>query len=781
MMAVLRRASIQTTAQLFLLLLAFSAFVAGLGQVVRGAETSAFLPAVIPAIFLGWYLGRTRLKAWLSLAGLLLLGVLLLWGRTAQSGPAVVLLLVSLGMLALQNFLHLLHANQLMVDMSALAAIQAVTHSLGVQSMVLWTRLEAWLRGLFGGTDINDPVVRVLVWSMLLWVLAIWAGWAVGRNRVLAGLLPGLVVMTAITKYTNSDVAPLWLMTTSMLALMSLSRFDANLRRWFVSRLDYAELIISNTMLTAALLTMVLAALGWVLPLISAKDILESFRRHAVAENQAARSLGLEAARQEQVRPPLAVSVPLRPAGLPNHHLLGSGPELSRDVVFTVRTGELSSMPVTNVQTIIPRHYWRSYSFDVYTGTGWVSSPVENMNIPAGQPLFEVPNGYKLLKQDFDLKHGDEGSLYWSGSLYRSSTAFKAAWRTPVGQFYPEAVDPLRGTDLYGATNTVPGYQVESFIPQVSEELLRAAGRATPDFIQQRYTQLPPDLPERIYALTRNLTSTAATPYDEALAIESYLRANYPYTLEVGMPPAGVDVADYFLFELKKGYCDYYATAMVVMARSVGLPARLVMGYASGTYNPTAAEYIVSAADAHAWVEVYFPGTGWVEFEPTAGQPEIIRAARVIGSAPSEVSPTFQWNRIIRSVYSMPPIALWFLAVLAFLILLLGLFFLLEDWLLGLVSPDRALRWMVRSIYRQAGHITGVSPPGQTATEFSEDLQTFFVKTDEHLSLLISQYLRVLFSPTSLQRTELRQIIKAWRALRWKLFWVQKKQQKPVK
>jgi hypothetical protein len=87
-------------------------------------------------------------------------------------------------------------------------------------------------------------------------------------------------------------------------------------------------------------------------------------------------------------------------------------------------------------------------------------------------------------------------------------------------------------------------------------------------------------------------------------------------------------VVDFFLFDLRQGYCDYYATAMAVMARQLGLPARLVTGYASGSYNPYRAVYTVSEADAHSWVEIYFPRYGWIEFEPTGSHPLIDRPDR---------------------------------------------------------------------------------------------------------------------------------------------------------
>jgi hypothetical protein len=118
--------------------------------------------------------------------------------------------------------------------------------------------------------------------------------------------------------------------------------------------------------------------------------------------------------------------------------------------------------------------------------------------------------------------------------------------------------------------------------------------------------------------LAKEATAEADTPYTRALALEAYLRS-FPYDLEVAKPPEGRDVVDYFLFDLQRGYCDYFASAMVVMARSVGIPARLAVGYAMGSYDFQQGAYVVTEKDAHAWPELYFPGYGWIPFEPTSG------------------------------------------------------------------------------------------------------------------------------------------------------------------
>jgi len=765
-----RRTPFQTTVQVVLLLIAVISFVTGLGRIVRGAETSAFLPAAIPAALLGWGLSKSRLKGWQALGGLGLLGGLWLWARTAQLGGFSLRLVSYLPLYWWESNFYLRGGPPI----SNLGAIQATVAELTAQSAAVWMRLSAWLVGLGGGENLNDPVIRILLWSLLLWLLSGWAGWAVARNRVLAGLVPALAVLAWVTKYTGAEPNALWIMAGSLLGLLGVTRFDSNLRRWGATGLDYAENITSQTMTALVFITVVLMALGWALPRVSVKDFLDSFRRHETVESGAASSLGLEPGSEPVLNPPAPVT-PLRSPRLPNSHLLGSGPELSQDVVFTVQTGEVPRIPVANLENIAPRHYWRSYTFNLYTGTGWVSSPAPSVPYQAGQALYDPPPGYRLLTQTFNLRHGDEGSLYWTENLYRSNLPFQVAWRIPPEANYPLAVDPFRGADLLGALNSSPVYQVESLIVDVSVEQLRASGRDYPDFIRNHYTSLPPRVPERVYALARDLTSAAATPYDEAKALETYLRENYPYSLKISAPPVGAEVADYFLFDLKTGFCDYYATAMAVMARAVGLPARLVMGYASGTYNATTAEYVVTAANAHSWVEIYFPGQGWVEFEPTASQPAIARLEKPLAAPLPALAPVQQWDKFIRSVYYLPPVARWVFFALAGLFGLVLLFFGLEGWLLSRTSPGFALRWMVRSIYRQGARLAGATVPGQTISEFAENLQNALEAPDPRLNLFTSLYLQGLFSPQPLEKAELWRAIQAWRGLRWRLLWTRKK------
>jgi len=154
-----------------------------------------------------------------------------------------------------------------------------------------------------------------------------------------------------------------------------------------------------------------------------------------------------------------------------------------------------------------------------------------------------------------------------------------------------------------------------SELPILNPGALRAAPAVYPETITARYLQLP-GLDARVPALAKTITQRSRTAYDQATAIESYLRSHYSYTLNLSGRP-GNDPLVHFLFETRAGHCEYFATAMTIMLRTLGVPSREVNGFLPGEYNELGGDYIVRASDAHSWVEAYFPGTGWVAFDPT--------------------------------------------------------------------------------------------------------------------------------------------------------------------
>ncbi len=167
-------------------------------------------------------------------------------------------------------------------------------------------------------------------------------------------------------------------------------------------------------------------------------------------------------------------------------------------------------------------------------------------------------------------------------------------------------------------------YTVRAYIYNPTVAQLQDAGGIYPAWVLDHYLQLPNDLSPQIRELALQITADAVTPYEKAAAITDYLRAAITYLVKVDFPPEGIDPLVWFLFDYRAGFCNYYASAEVILLRSVDIPARLAVGFAEGEYEPPD-KFTIRERDAHAWPEVYFPGIGWVEFEPTSGQPPLIR------------------------------------------------------------------------------------------------------------------------------------------------------------
>ena len=175
---------------------------------------------------------------------------------------------------------------------------------------------------------------------------------------------------------------------------------------------------------------------------------------------------------------------------------------------------------------------------------------------------------------------------------------------------------------VYGRTPLRPGdaYGVTGLASAATEADLRGAGTAYPAYVD-RYLDLPSITP-RTQTLADELAAGYDNPFDVAVAVEEFVRDRIAYELEIEPPPDDQDAVDYVLFDSRVGYCEYHASAMAVLLRAVGIPARMVVGFYQVPLDPEAGGYIYRQRDAHAWVEVYFPGYGWIPFEPTPSQPQ---------------------------------------------------------------------------------------------------------------------------------------------------------------
>ena len=158
-------------------------------------------------------------------------------------------------------------------------------------------------------------------------------------------------------------------------------------------------------------------------------------------------------------------------------------------------------------------------------------------------------------------------------------------------------------------------YEANSVLPVPPAAAVRQAGSDYPPAIRDAYLQLP-TLDSRIPELAKQITARDNTPYDKARSIEDYLRSHYGYTLDLSGTPQADPLA-YFLFQKRAGHCEYFAAAMTVMLRTLDIPSRYINGFQTGEYNDIAGDLVVRASDAHSWVEAYFPGFGWLTFDPT--------------------------------------------------------------------------------------------------------------------------------------------------------------------
>src|SRR5712692_9070876 len=220
---------------------------------------------------------------------------------------------------------------------------------------------------------------------------------------------------------------------------------------------------------------------------------------------------------------------------------------------------------------------------------------------------------------------GNAGILFYPGRLYkvnRDSLVTESIVPPPSALGVLMNIDRV---DSESPRTSRGGYVATVEYSTATESDLQSAGTNYPTWISA-YTGIPsvgyraqPVL-DKIHKLALDVVQAAGAtnPYDETTAIESYLRGpTFSYTLTPPLPQQGTDPLDWFLFHSHQGYCEFFATAMGDMLRSLGIPTRLVNGFGPGTYETTINSYVVRSEDAHTWVEVYFPKYGWIQFEPT--------------------------------------------------------------------------------------------------------------------------------------------------------------------
>lgn len=272
-----------------------------------------------------------------------------------------------------------------------------------------------------------------------------------------------------------------------------------------------------------------------------------------------------------------------------------------RGIALTKFDGKRWSSTASNPQQLHP------------SGNGWIYTPQPEQQMDASGQEIRYTVFLEPIATDAIFVPGRALSLQGNFSG-EGGSSFAAMNRNYILRDFTDTLkNPFRN---YAAIR----YAGFSRLPIATTGKLRAAPKEYPNEITETYLQLPPQLDSRIAGLAREITRGAQTPFDKAFRIENYLRSRFTYTLNLTGRPGGDPLA-HFLFETRAGHCEYFASSMAIMLRTLGIPSREVNGFLPGEYNDLGGDYIVRASDAHSWVEVYFPGLGWQVFDPTPAGP----------------------------------------------------------------------------------------------------------------------------------------------------------------
>lgn len=604
----------------------------------------------------------------------------------------------------------------------------------------LWTLgevLRTWWLSAAAGERVTDTRLFDLVVGLILWQLLAALGWAVIGRR---GLWPGVLLLGGALVLNHAlaglDDLSLVGIVATLLALVAAATWERQRRGWDVAEIDAPEDLWDHATAPAALAISVAVLVALTLPWVGTPKgwrAVGAWFERPIA--QAATQLFAA------VRSPENPDAAALFARTPDLARIGSPLPNGVGVIMWVRTSDPPPPPPELAHTApTPIRYWRNAVYGEYTGRGWM-----RVQAASTSPAFDTGTEEELLHQSFEILalHGQD--------LY--------AVNRPISTTVSNGLAPLGPRDVLmaGADST---YEVDSALPNFDGLKAEVPGRESPNAAP--YLALPNTLPQRVLNLAAEITVGAGTDLEKALAVQRYLRETYPYDIAAPLAPAGRDVVDDFLFDTGRGFCSHFASAMVVLLRATDVPARVATGYAMGVFDEGRGAWRVTESDAHAWVEVWLTGVGWIEFEPTPSQPirsytlpgVDVPAPEALPAAPDQTAE--------------PRLGISLLGVVALLICLaLTMIWRARREARPVVVRVVDLYWEMSAWLELAGVPVA---PGQTPAEHAEETQATLGRWP---SLMIASaevtgvYAATLFSPRSASQGELSRARQIWRQARW--------------
>jgi transglutaminase-like putative cysteine protease len=499
-------------------------------------------------------------------------------------------------------------------------------------------RQLVWFSKLVDGGTSRDGLIFVFQTAVIFWLLGYTAAWYTFRHSHLwRAIIPtGLVLLSVVYYYAGPRPLHYNLGVFALLAALFIARtyLVEQEKTWRSSAVRY-ETGIWFTFARAGLIAAVVALfLAWGLPPLSANAAVSDalggtrgpwreFQDNWTRMFSALRTYGTNTADPYQ------------------DTLVLGGPR---------SVGNIPVMDVL-VERQLPYIYWQAIVYDSYEDESWHrATDASTEHFPEDGPI-DVPQtrAREVVTQTVYSYFPNSSLIYGAPEIINANRPLLVSARADDNG--DKLVSIVRSKYVLQQGDT---YQVMSRMSTADETSLRSASTNYPAWVRETYLQLPDTITPETLALAEELTAPFDNSYDKALAVQNYLRENITYNDQIPAPPENIEPVHHTLFVSQEGYCNYYASAMAVMLRSQGIPARLVSGYAQGTYDEESRVYRVRASNAHTWVEVFFPSFGWIQFEPTASLPVITRPEFVDEGADGNPLDAFFFNDA-RSSPPLPP------------------------------------------------------------------------------------------------------------------------------
>ena len=488
---------------------------------------------------------------------------------------------------------------------------------LGNGVYAVFLRAITWLMdALTGGINQDDLVFNLLV-GALFWFLGYNAAWHTFRiDRMWRVIIPpGMILFSNTVFYSGDASLDLYLLAFVFLCLLMFVRstLDAREWEWYTSGIRIPRRLRAQFLRMGVMLAFPALLLGWSVPSGELQERLDRFQQFLQSDPITQMSEFWN-----------RMFSPVDAQGPATADYFGGD---TLELGGAIRLGDQTVLVIDAPPD--RRYYWRSRVFDTYEAGRW--TPAADIRLSTPSPPLNVSGSQDMARETVEQRVTI--ALNATRLVYTAPQPLQVDVSTRTDLFYtaPED-DPNRYMNIsvirpMQVIRRGQSYNATSLMSVASAGQLRAAGTAYPDWVRNLYLYVSPSVTGRTAQLAVDIVNEAqaTTVYDQAKAIESWLRANILYNETIPRPPNGQDPVDWVLFDHREGYCNYYASAMIVMLRTLGIPARLAAGFAQGDWDPAQGGFVVTERDAHTWVEAYFPGYGWIEFEPTAAQAPLER------------------------------------------------------------------------------------------------------------------------------------------------------------